>query len=63
MDESTDAILKDHGHQLLKHRRCIATTHLHYLASECAKYCGECHLMDVFWYDVYLFICLGHVEL
>ena len=58
MDESTDAILKDCGHQLLECRGCVAITHLHYLASEHAKYCGECHLMDVFQYNVYLFVHL-----
>ena len=63
MDESTDAILKDCGHQSLKCRECVAITHLHYLASECAKYCGERHLMDVFWYDADLFIRFGHIEL
>ena len=63
MDESTDAISKDGGHQLLEHRGCIAITHLHYLASECAKYCSECCLMDVFQYDAYLFVHFGHIEL
>ena len=48
MDESTDAILKDCSHQSLEHRGCVTVTHLHYLASEHAKYCGECCLMDVF---------------
>ena len=62
MDESTDAILKDSGHQLLEHRGCIAVTYLHYLAPECAKYCGECRLMDMFQYDAYLFIRFGHIE-
>ena len=63
MGELTDAISKDCGHQLLKCRGCVAITHLHYLASECAKYCGKCHLMDVFQYDAYLFIHLGHIKL
>ena len=63
MDESTDAILKDGGHQSLEHRGCVAITHLHYLASEHAKYCGECHLMDVFQYDAYLFVHFGHIKL
>ena len=63
MDESTDATLKDGGHQLLERRGCVAITHLHYLASERAKYCGKCRLMDVFWYDAYLFVCFGHIEL
>ena len=63
MEELTDAISKDRGHQLLKHRGCVAITHLHYLASERAKYCGERHLMDVFQYDAYLFIHFGHIEL
>ena len=56
MDESTDAISKDCGHQLLKCRGCVAITHLHYLASEHAKYCGKHRLMDVFWYNAYLFV-------
>ena len=55
MDELTDAISKDRHHQLLKHRGCVTITHLHYLASEHAKYCGECHLMEVFQYNVYLY--------
>ena len=63
MDELTDAISKDRGHQSLKCRGCIAITHLHYLAPECAKYCGERHLMDVFQYDVYLFVRFRHIEL
>ena len=63
MDKSTDAILKDCGHQSLKRRGCIAITHLHYLAPEHAKYCSECCLMDVFQYDAYLFICFRHIEL
>ena len=63
MDESADAISKDCGHQSLEHRGCIAITHLHYLASEHAKYCGKCCLMDVFWYDVYLFVHFRHIEL
>ena len=48
MDDLTDAILEDCGHQLLECRGCIAITHLHYLASKRAKYCSECCLMDVF---------------
>ena len=63
MDELIDAILKDGGHQLLERRGCIVITHLHYLASECAKYCSECCLMDVFRYDAYLFMRFGHIEL
>ena len=63
MDESTDAILKDCGHQLLERRGCVAITHLHYLASEHAKYCGKRCLMDMFQYDVYLFVCFGHIKL
>ena len=63
MDELTDAISKDCSHQSLEHRGCIAITHLHYLASEHAKYCGEHCLMDVFQYDVYLFVCFGRIEL
>ena len=63
MDELTDAILKDRRHQSLKCRGCIAITHLHYLASEHAKYCDKCHLMDVFQYDAYLFVCFGHIKL
>ena len=63
MDKLTDAISKDCSHQLLKHRGCIAITHLHYLAFERAKYCGKRRLMDVFWYDAYLFVCFGHIEL
>ena len=63
MDESTDAISKDHGHQLLECRGCIAITHLHYLASERAKYCSEHCLMDMFWYDVYLFVHFRHIKL
>ena len=63
MDESTDAILKDCGHQSLERRGCVTVTHLHYLASEHAKYCGECHLMDVLRHDAYLFVCFGHIEL
>ena len=63
MDELADAISKDSSHQWLKRRRCITITHLRYLASERAKYCGKCCLMDVFQYDVYLFIRFGHIEL
>ena len=63
MDESTDAISKDGGHQLLERRGCVAITHLHYLASECAKHCSERCLMDMFWYNVYLFIRFGHIKL
>ena len=63
MDESTDAILEDCGHQSLECRGCIAITHLHYLASERAKYCSKRCLMDVFQYDVYLFVHFGHIEL
>ena len=63
MDELTDAILKDCSHQSLKRTGCIAITHLHYLASERAKYCGKCHLMDVLRYDAYLFVHFGHIEL
>ena len=63
MDEPTDAITKDSSHQLLEHRGCIAVTHLHYLAPKCAKYCSKCCLMDVFQYDAYLFIHLGHIKL
>ena len=56
MDEATDAISKDCSHQSLERRGCIAITHLHYLASERAKYCGKRCLMDVFRYNVYLFV-------
>ena len=63
MDELTDAISKDSSHQLLEHRGCAAVTHLHYLAPECAKYCGKCCLTDMFRYDVYLFIRFGHIKL
>ena len=63
MDESTDAISKDCGDQSLECGGCVAITHLHYLASERAKYCGERCLMDVFRYDAYLFIHFEHIEL
>ena len=63
MDESTDAILKDCGHQSLERRGCITITHLQYLASECAKYCGKHCLTDVFQYNVYLFVRFGNIEL
>ena len=63
MDELTDAIPKDSSHQSLECRGCVAVTHLHYLAPKCAKYCGECRLMDVFRYDAYLFVHFGHIEL
>ena len=62
MEESTDAILKDSGHQSLEHRGCVAVTHLHYLAPECAKYCGKHCLIDVFQYNAYLFVRFGHIE-
>ena len=62
MDKSTDAILKDSGHQSLERRGCVTVTHLHYLAPECAKYCGKHRLMDVFRYDAYFFIRFGHIE-
>ena len=62
MDELTDALPKDSSHQSLECRGCVAVTHLHYLAPECAKYCGECCLMDMFQYNVYLFIHFGHIE-
>ena len=63
MDKSTDAILKDGGHQSLERRGCVAITHLHYLASEHVKYCSKCCLMDVFQYNVYLFVCFRHIKL
>ena len=63
MDKLTDAISKDGGHQLLERRGCVAITHLHYLASEHAKYCSEHCLMDMFWYDAYLFIHFRHIKL
>ena len=63
MDKSTDTVVKDGGHQLLEGRGCIAITHLHYLAPEHAKYCCKHCLMDVFWYNAYLFIRFRHIEL
>ena len=63
MNESTDAIAKHGGYQLLKPRGYVAVTHLHYLAPEHAKYCSKHHLMDVSQYDVYLFIHFEHIEL
>ena len=62
MDKLTDVIPKDSGHQLLECRGCVTVTHLYYLAPECAKYCGECHLMDMFQYNAYLFIRFGHIK-
>ena len=63
MDESADAITKECSHQLLGHRGCIATTHLHHLAPECAKDSCKYCLMDVFQYDAYLFVHFRHIEL
>ena len=62
MDKLTDAIPEDSSHQSLECRGCVAVTHLHYLAPERAKYCGEHRLMDVFWYDAYLFVCFRHIK-
>ena len=63
MDELTDTVTKNGSHQLLESRGCVAITHLHHLAPECAKYCCEHCLMDVFQYDVYVFIHFRHIEL
>ena len=63
MDELADAIAEDCSHQSLESRGCIAITYLHHLAPECVKDSCKCCLMDVFWYDAYLFICFGHIEL
>ena len=63
MDELADAIMKDGSHQSLESRGRIAITHLHHLAPECAKDGCKCCLMDVFWYNVYLFVCFGHIKL
>ena len=47
MDELADAITEDCSHQSLESRGCIAITHLHHLAHECAKDgCKGC-LMDM----------------
>ena len=54
MDESTDAISKDSGHQSLEHRGCIAISHLHYLALKGAEYHRECHLADILQSYVHL---------
>ena len=62
MDESADAIAKDCSHQSLESRGCIAITHLHHLAPECAKDSCECCLMDVLWYNAYLFIYFRHIK-
>ena len=59
MDESTDAISKDCGHQSLECRGCVTITHLHYLASECAKYCGKCHLMDISSFEQYTALAIS----
>ena len=58
MDESADETMKDHCHQSLKCRGHITVTHLHHLAPECAKDCCKHCLMDILWYDAYLFICV-----
>ena len=56
MNELADTIVKDGGHQSLESRGCIAITHLHHLAPECAKdSCKHC-LMDVFWYNAYALV-------
>ena len=62
MDELADTIMEDCSHQSLESRGCIAITHLHHLAPECAKdSCKHC-LMNVFQYNAYLFICFRHIE-
>ena len=62
MDKLTDTVVKDGGHQSLEGRGCIAISHLHHLAPECAKdSCKSC-LMDVFQYNAYLFVCFGYIN-
>ena len=63
MDKLADAITKDCSHQSLERRGCIPITHLHHLAPKCAKDCCKCYLIDIFWYDAYLFIHFRHIEL
>ena len=61
MDKVTDAIVKYCCHQLLECRGHVTIAHLHHLAPECAKDCCKSCLVDMLWYDVYLFIHFGHI--
>ena len=62
MYKSSEKFLDYGGHQPLECGRCIAISHLHYLALKGAKYCRECHFTDILWSYACLLISLSHIQ-
>src|SRR3984957_6257198 len=63
MYKSSNILLEDNGHQPLKCSRGITVSLLHSMAHECAINGGESRLPHVRWFNVYLFIRVGHIDL
>ena len=63
MYEPSEKILEYSSHQPLECGRCIAISHLHYLALKSAEYSRECCLSDILWSYAHLLINLCHSQL
>ena len=63
MYKTCDVITKHRGHQPLKGRWGIAVTLLHYQANEHAEYRHEGCLWDILRTNMFLFVCLQHIQL
>ena len=63
MDEPGDVVAEHRCHQPLERGGGVTVPLLHYSTHEGAKYGGECGLWYILRFNVYLFICLQHVQL
>jgi hypothetical protein len=63
VDESSDLLLEEGGHEPLERRGGVAVPLLHDLANKRSQDGREGRLGDVHWPDAYLFIHLRHIEL
>ena len=63
MDESGNVVMEHWRHQPLEWGGGITVPLLHYSTHKGAEYSGECGFRYILWFNVYLFICLQHVQL
>jgi hypothetical protein len=63
MDEPSDLLSEDGGHEPLEHQRGVAVPLLHDLANERSQDSRKGCLGHVHWPDTYLLIFLRHIEL
>src|ERR1700689_3868343 len=61
--EPSDKFSEDSRHQPLECSRCVTIPLLHGMADEGAIYCGKRGFPHILWFDAYLFVRVGHIDL